>query len=95
MTIHKRKKDLSIKRSTRARLAAAVQRSGARTYGDFLSQAIHEGVTPQRTPDPFVRIMVNPDTIDKLRKMTRGKGITYDDVVNAAIDNAESTWAVP
>lgn len=95
MTTHKPKKDLSIKRSTRARLAQAVRRSGARTYSDFLSQVVHEGIAPQRPDDPFVRIMVHADTLDTLRRMTRGNGITYDDVVNAAIDIVEGAGAAP
>lgn len=89
MTTRKPKKDLSIKRSTRVRLARAVQQTGARTYGDFLSRFVREEIAPTPPDDPFVRILVPEETLTTMRHMTRGRGITYDDVVNAACDIVE------
>jgi hypothetical protein len=84
---------LFVKASTVARLARLKQQRGARTYRELCDQILHERIEVESPREVFRRINVSPEAMATLRMLSRGdsgRRASYDEIVNAAIDEASA-----
>ena len=82
---------LFVKASTVARLARLKQQRGARTYRELCDQILHAQIEVASSREEFRRINISPEAMATLRRLSRGasgRSATYDEIVNAAIDEA-------
>lgn len=82
---------LFVKASTVARLAQLKQRRGARTYRELCDQILHPRLAIETERDEFRRINISPEAMATLRQLSRtatDRRASYDDIMNAAIDEA-------